>query len=130
MNSLIDDVPIRSRAGVDLMSLDSVVLNPDGLAGTCQRASPGSAGLGVPRPRDAGHGLEGQVVTVQPARLSHHRVGPELEAGRETNVALPPGSSTTTPTVLDPITLLPLKIRSAVAPGVAITTKDGRRVFA
>ena len=45
-------------------------------------------------------------------------------------MALPPGSATTTPTILDPITLLPLKIRSAVAPGVAITTNDGRRVFA
>ena len=29
MNCLIDDVPIRGRAGVDLKSLDSIVLNPD-----------------------------------------------------------------------------------------------------
>ena len=29
MNSLIDDVPIRGRASVDLMSLDSIVLNAD-----------------------------------------------------------------------------------------------------
>jgi hypothetical protein len=29
MNRLVDDVPIRGRAGVDLRSLDRTVLNPD-----------------------------------------------------------------------------------------------------
>src|SRR4051794_31453920 len=62
MNSLVDDMPIRGRASVDLMSLDSIVLNADG--GACRdgrRASPGSPRPGcAPGPRDAGHDLEGQ----------------------------------------------------------------------
>jgi hypothetical protein len=45
--------------------------------------------------------------------------------GGRRNVALPSGFATTIPTTFDPITLVPLRIRSTVAPGVAVTMNDG-----
>jgi hypothetical protein len=50
---------------------------------------------------------------------------PFLMPGGRRNVALPSGFATTIPTTFDPITLVPLRIRSTVAPGVAVTMNDG-----